>query len=318
LLNFYEFIKTNKVIVTEGAQLERVIRAQNVTLDPYIGHSGFIYHTPYRKTLEGIYRSYLDAGCKYHSPFIVLAPTWRASRDRLKSSHIPDKINLNQDNVSFLKKIVSSYGTYSKQVKTGGLMACSGDSYRPEEALTMDEAMDYHSWQAYELDNCDIDFIKVATLPAYTEAAGMASVLSQLTKPYILSFVVKKTGDILDGTPLDTVVNRIDSLVKKPPVCYMVNCVYPDHFSQAMDVLVKRDESAARRIFGLQANTSARSHDELDGMHETETEKPDEFALKMMNLYRRFNVKILGGCCGTDDTHIEKIAEHVSKLSSVY
>ncbi|AGX44182.1 homocysteine S-methyltransferase family protein [Clostridium saccharobutylicum] len=29
----------------------------------------------------------------------------------------------------------------------------------------------------------------------------------------------------------------------------------------------------------------------------------------MINLYNKFNLKVFGGCCGTDNTHIEEITK---------
>jgi methionine synthase I (cobalamin-dependent) len=34
----------------------------------------------------------------------------------------------------------------------------------------------------------------------------------------------------------------------------------------------------------------------------------------MMKLYRDFGLKIFGGCCGTDDTHMEEIAGRLKQV----
>ena len=57
-------------------------------------------------------------------------------------------------------------------------MACKGDAYRPEEALSKEEAALFHREQAEALAQSGVDFIKAATLPAFSEAYGIASATS--------------------------------------------------------------------------------------------------------------------------------------------
>jgi homocysteine S-methyltransferase len=42
-----------------------------------------------------------------------------------------------------------------------------------------------------------------------------------------------------------------------------------------------------------------------------DTDEPDAFAKAMTTLHTRFGIKILGGCCGTDERHIEAIAKQI-------
>ncbi len=62
------------------------------------------------------------------------------------------------------------------------------------------------------------------------------------------------------------------------------------------------------RLIGFQANTSARSPEELVLLEELETEEPTTFAASMLQIHQRFGIAILGGCCGTDTRHIESLA----------
>ena len=65
--------------------------------------------------------------------------------------------------MDFLKAIRASYADYAEQVFIGGLMACKGDAYLPEEALSKKEAELFHSTQAAQLAESGVDFIKAAT-----------------------------------------------------------------------------------------------------------------------------------------------------------
>jgi len=59
-----------------------------------------------------------------------------------------------------------------------------------------------HYWQAEKLADTGVDFLLAATLSAFSEATGLALALAATAKPYVLSFVVRPEGTMLEGTPL--------------------------------------------------------------------------------------------------------------------
>jgi S-methylmethionine-dependent homocysteine/selenocysteine methylase len=190
-------------------------------------------------------------------------------------------------------------------------MACRGDAYRPQEALSQTDAKSFHQYQAHALAQANVDFILAATLPAVSEALGLAEALSDCGVPYILSFVIRDDGAVLDGTPLHKAVERIDSSADPKPLCYSVNCVHPSVFKQGIGEEINRCESIKNRVLGFQANTSSKSPEELDGLDYLDTTAPAEFGESMLALHQNFGIQILGGCCGTDHRHIEEIAYQI-------
>jgi len=92
------------------------------------------------------------------------------------------------------------------------MMTCRGDAYRPEEALTESDAADFHKPQAAMLAESGVDYLMAATLPAVSEARGMAKTFSDLKIPYVISFVIRPDGTLLDGTPLHRAIDQIDSI----------------------------------------------------------------------------------------------------------
>ncbi len=63
------------------------------------------------------------------------------------------------------------------------------------------------------------------------------------------------------------------------------------------------------RLIGLQANGSSKSPEELVLLNELDSDDPNSWAKEMIELHFDSNLKILGGCCGTNHLHIQKIAE---------
>lgn len=306
-MNFTQTVQTQPFILVEGAVIERIRRDQAAMLDPYIANVGMVYTLQGRVALTRIYTQYLDIGNAHSLPMIVFAPTWRANPERLRRAGLMDVAAVNSDAVYFMQTIRAGYDGYASHIFIGGLMGCVGDAYAPAEALSVEEAAIFHAHQARAL--AGVDFLMGATLPALSEATGMAQAMAETGTPYILSFVLRSKGVLLDGTPLHEAVARIDATVSPRPFAYWANCVHPSIFASALEHELARDATLAERVIGLQANTSAKSPEELDGLDSLDTEKPETFAQAMTALRSRFGTKILGGCCGTDEHHIEAIAK---------
>jgi len=308
-MNFVETINNSPMILTEGAVIERLHRDPSLELDPHILNAGLIYDDLGRRALEKIYRQYIAVGLKFNLPILLSAPTWRANPDRIEASGFQLLETINADCVRFLQSIRETYDDDSKSIFISGLMTCRGDAYRAEEALAVQEAVDFHKSQAAMLAESKVDFIMAATLPAVSEARGIAAAIADLDIPYVISFVIRPVGTLLDGTPLHRAIDQIDSTIQNPPFFYSVNCVHPTVFAQGLGREIEISKSVQNRLLGLQANTSSRSPEELDGLEQLDGSDPDKFAEEILDLHHQFGIKVIGGCCGTDHRHIKAIAE---------
>jgi homocysteine S-methyltransferase len=306
-VGFIDTVQTAPLVLTEGALIERLRRDPTVALDPHVLHAGFLYEERGRETLRRLYRQYLDIGSAFDLPMIVCTPTWRANPVRLQRAGLAHR-DVNGDAVRFVAAIRDEYGAYAKRVFVGGLVGCAGDAYRPEEGLPTDQAAEFHDAQARALTAAGADFLLAAGLPNAAEAQGMATVMTACEVPYVLSFVLRRNGRILDGMPLQDAVAVIDAAVRPRPLCYMVNCVHPKVFEAALESAASRSRDVVTRVVGLQANASAKSPEELEGLSYVDADPPEVLSDAMLRVYRRFGTKILGGCCGTDHRHIEWIA----------
>ncbi|MCP4491331.1 MAG: homocysteine S-methyltransferase family protein [Gammaproteobacteria bacterium] len=310
--NFKEMVESSKVILTEGGMVERINRDPVVELDPYIAHSCLIYEKNSREVLTRIYKEYIDIAREHRLPMLTMAPTWRANPERIEKSAFSHYETINEDCVRFLEDIREGYDDFSQWIYIGGLMCCKGDAYNPAEALTVKEAALFHKKQADSLARCRVDFIKATTLPAVSEARGIAETLSKYKIPYILSFVIDADGAVLDSTPLHKAIDLIDSQVHPAPIFYMVNCVHPTLFLQGMNNQVKTSPNVKKRVLGLQANTSAKSPEELDNLSYLDTTDPGKFADLILSIQFRLGTKVLGGCCGSDNHHIMELAKKLA------
>ena len=258
-MRFQETMTREPLVFAEGAVIERLRRDPDVDLDPYVAHAGFVYQAQATDALRRVYQEYLDIGKRYDVPMVALAPTWRANPERLAQAGLGSVREVNRDCVRFLTGLVGELGGYAKQVLVGGLMGCRGDAYDPHEALSAEQAAAFHRPQAQALAEAGVDFIMASTLPALSEALGMAAAMAAATAafdvPCVLSFLVRPTGTLLDGTPLHQAISTIDTAVHPQPFAYMINCVHPTIFEQALaherqasDVVVERVVGHCRPI----------------------------------------------------------------------
>jgi homocysteine S-methyltransferase len=201
-----------------------------------------------------------------------------------------------------------SFGPEAQPILIAGNLGPIGDAYIPAEAPDTDAAEKLHQPQIAELADSGVDFLTAKTLPAVGEALGIARLMAETGLPYTLSFVARPDGSMLDGTPLEQAVGRIDADVSNPPDSYNLNCVHTSVFSAAMRAVKDRDAAAAARFEGLEANTSAKTPEELEGLEELDTEAPEDFGPGLWAVHQAFGTRYLGGCCGTSTEHIEAFA----------
>jgi homocysteine S-methyltransferase len=305
------FLDTFPVILGEGSMYERLRRGGGNSFDPDIAYAGMLYDETGRAVLAATHREYLDIGQEHGLPMVAGTPTWRAGAERIaKSAH--DGKPVNADACDFMKQLRDSFGPNAAPILIAGVTGPFGDGYLPDEAPDTETAVALHSPQIDALAEAGVDFFKAQTLPSFAEARGIARALETTGLPYVLSFVIRRDGCVLDGTPLDQAIDTIDAETHRPPASYAINCVHTSVFSAAYAAIHDRNATAAERILGIDANTSAKTPEELDGLVEIDTEAPDDFGRNVAALHERFGIAYLGGCCGSSTEHIRALAQQHS------
>ncbi|MFZ5986872.1 MAG: homocysteine S-methyltransferase family protein [Bacillota bacterium] len=305
-MDFETCFNTSSVILMEGALGERLKREYNIMFDDIVAMAGLIYNTDSRQAMLNIFREYVIIAEKYHLPFISTTPTRRANKVRVSQSYFDEKII--EDNVRFLQQIKNNAST---DMFVGGLMGCKGDAYKATEILSIEDAQEFHSWQANLFKDAGVDFLFAGIMPALSEAIGMAKAMENTGLPYIISFMIRSNGKLIDGNTIHNAILNIDNSTSRKPVCYMTNCVHPIVLKNALSYPFNETKLVKERFGGIQANTSPLSPEELDNCSDLKSSNSVDLANDMMKLYKYFTPKIFGGCCGTNYTHIEEIAKRI-------
>lgn len=303
-----EIIKGTKVLLMEGALGERLKREYNIQFDEWIAMASLVYSAKGKQALIELWNEYIDIAREYKLPFLATTPTRRANKERIELSQYDDHII--GDNVALLKEVKASAGI---EMYIGGLMGCKGDAYTGESRLSRVEAKEFHGWQIRRFKEAGVDFVLAGIMPVIEEAIGLSEAASEEDLPYIISFTIQRDGCLIDGTTIYEAIRKIDEQVKRKPMCYMTNCVHPSIVFEALSQPCNDHEIVRKRFLGIQANTSSLSYEELDGAKDLHTSNPEVFASEMGKLQKSKGLKIFGGCCGTDNKYMERVANLLTR-----
>lgn len=306
---FEKIYLESKVILTEGALVERLKVEFNLEMDKHVNHAGMIYTHPDK--LEFLYRQYADIAVKYNIPIMLMTPTRRVNVDSVRNSKYELK-SLLSDSCSFLKDIKKSYSKFTNKIFIGGLVGSKGDAFSSSESLNTEDAYRFHMNQIkiYEANN--VDFIFAGIMPEINEALGMAKAIAQTNIPYVISFTIRKDGCLIDGTPISKSIDIIDNQVCRQPLCYTTNCVHSTNVRLALENKLNRDRPQLMRFKGVQANASSLNPEELNNCGVLKVEDFSTNISEMINLYKQYGFKIFGGCCGTNEIFMNNLTESLA------
>jgi len=260
-----------------------------------------------RKALRDYYARYIDIARDTRSGFVLESPTWRCSRDwGAKLGHDADAIaSFNRKAIALMEELRREAGI-DEPIVISGNIGPRGDGYAPDTQMTAEEAEAYHRHQIETFAETRADMIGAVTMTHTGEAIGIVRAARAAGIPVAISFTVETDGRLPSGQPLGEAILETDAATGNASAYYMINCAHPDHFKH---VLADDGSGWTSRIRGIRANASRMSHAELDESETLDDGNPDELAVDYANLSAALpNLRVFGGCCGTDHRHVRAIA----------
>jgi S-methylmethionine-dependent homocysteine/selenocysteine methylase len=271
-----------------------------------------------RAGIEGLrsyYHSYIDIALHNRLGVVLDTPTWRASTGWGKQlGYTAQEIrSYNELSVSLLEELRDKYATAETPMIINGAVGPQDDGYNPAALLSIDEAVKYHSHQVEALAEAGADMLTAVTMTYVEEAIGITRAAQAAGIPVAVSFTVETDGRLPDSMSLEEAVSAVDAATGGAPEYFMINCAHPSHF----DHVLQGEASWTDRIFGIRANASCKSHAELDEAVELDEGNPVEFGQSYGALNRSLkNLRVVGGCCGTDHRHIGEVCRTVLNKKS--
>jgi S-methylmethionine-dependent homocysteine/selenocysteine methylase len=273
-----------------------------------------------RRAILDYFDRYLPMAVKHGVGFILESPTWRANPDwAAKAGYGRDRLaELNRAAIDLMREVRAKYESARTPIVISGNIGPRGDGYDPGALMTVEEATNYHAWQIGIFRQANVDFVSAFTMTNVNEATGVVRAALAADVPSVISFTVETDGRLPTGESLGEAIEKVDRATKNGPAYYMINCAHPTHFADVLDA----GASWIKRLRAVRANSSCKSHAELDNSPELDTGNPQELGAQYADLLRRFpHINVLGGCCGTDHRHIECIGDaccgHSHKLAAV-
>ncbi len=294
------------VFLTDGGLETTLVFHDGVDL-PSFASFPLITTEPGRLKLRNYFRPYLELAGLRNVGFILDTPTWRASPDWGSKLGFSMKalIDANRQSVEFLTRLRDEYEGQVSPLVINGVIGPRGDGYKIEARMSADEAQHYHSLQMAVFSESEADMVTAVTINYVDEALGIVRAAQARQMPVVVSFTVETDGKLPSGEGLREAIETVDRVTGNFPLYYMINCAHPEHFD---DVLTAG--AWLGRIRGLRANSSTKSHAELDAASELDPGDPEDLASRYGALRARLpNLVVLGGCCGTDHRHLTAISD---------
>lgn len=240
-----------------------------------------------------------DAG----TGLILESATWVANRDRGAAlGYSPAALAaLNTQAVGIMADARGIDATVVLSANIGP----RADAYAPTSQMTVAEAETYHAEQIAAFVGTEVDVVSGYTLTYAAEAAGMVRAAKRADLKVVIAFTVETDGRLPTGMTLADAIAEVDAQTDSYAAYFMINCAHPEHFAAILE-----DAPWMARVQGIVANASRCSHAELDEAEELDDGNPAELGAQLAAMRKRFpQIRVLGGCCGTDLRHMAEIAK---------
>jgi S-methylmethionine-dependent homocysteine/selenocysteine methylase len=274
---------------------------------PYFAAFHLLKDGPGKEALRKYFRSHASIARSHGAGFILESPTWRASSDwGAKLGYSPAAIaDVNRQSIDLMQELRAEFETPSSAMVISGCVGPRGDGYDPGQLMSEADAEAYHRQQISAFGETDTDLVTAITMTNTPEAIGLVRAARACGLPVVIAFTVETDGRLPTGQSLKEAIVSVDTATDSAPAYYMINCAHPTHFGA---VLATREPWIAR-LRGIRANASRRSHVELNEAPDLDDGDPVELGAQYAHLLRQHpQINVLGGCCGTDQRHIEQIA----------
>lgn len=258
------------------------------------------------KRIEDIHLKYLQAGAD-----IIKTNTFNANSLSLEKYDLQHKVReINSRAVEIAKKAINHFGEHRFIAGVIGPTALSASSIKGFPSIIQDELTEVFYEQALILAESKIDLFLVETVYDLKNAQAALKAIERVMEkhgkiPVMLSVTISQEGKLLSGESLSQL---IESIKPYSPFSVGLNCSYGS--SQMGKSLKELSEEAP---FWISVHPNAGLPDKK-GLY---PEDVLQFSQSMNTFIKEKWVNIVGGCCGTDETHIKALSTLAKRTKDV-
>ena len=302
----------NALFLTDGGIETALIFNEGIELPDFAAFD--LFRRPGGEAaLRRYYAAYVRIAAQFRAGMVLESATWRANADwGTRQGYTGAQLaEANRQAIRLLEEIRHEHRDLAMVIS--GCVGPRGDGYNPTHVMSADKAQAYHREQISVFSHTAADMVSAITMNYVEEAIGIAEAAKEAGMPVAVSFTVETDGRLPTGQALRDAIEQVDRATGSYPAYYMLNCAHPEHFEKVLE------QPWARRIRGLRANASRKSHAELNESTELDIGNPAELGVHYATLKRASlpNLNVVGGCCGTDHRHVQRIAAACAPLFRV-
>lgn len=295
-----------RIFLTDGGLETTLVFHEQMDL-PHFAAFDLLRTPEGRQTLIDYFERYIAIAKADDAGFILESPTWRASSDwGAKLGYSREALaEVNRQSIALLRRLETIHASPRTPMVVSGCVGPRGDGYDPGHLMSAAEAQDYHDDQISAFRDAGADMTTAITMTNVPETIGIARAARRRRLPVAVSFTLETDGRLPTGQSLGEAISMVDDATDGSVAYYMINCAHPTHFAETLATTARW----TKRIRGLRANASKRSHQELNDSPDLDSGDPQELAQAYHHLRMRLpHITVLGGCCGTDHSHISSIS----------
>ncbi len=246
--------------------------------------------------LRQVQRGYLEAGAQ-----VLYAPTFGANGIKLQQNHITGQTAEYNERLAALTR-----ETADGRALVAGDLAPTGLFVKPYGQTEFETLVEVYTEQAAALARAGIDLFVIETMMTLAEArAAVLAVRSVSDQPVIVSFTCDETGRSLSGTDMAAALTVMQRMGVS---AFGLNCS-----TGPEEMLRQLRRIAPYAAVPLLAKPNAGLPEVVDG--QTVYRCPADVFAGFVPELARAGVRLFGGCCGTDQTHVAALQRAVSGLA---
>ena len=303
-----------KVMVFDGA-MGTNLQKQNLTAEHFGGEktngcNDYLVIT-YPQAVEKVHRSFLAAGVD-----VIETCTFRSNRITLREYGLSDQVSkINRSAAALARNCADEFSTTTKKRFVAGSMGPTGklpSMNDPELSnVSFSDLEDVFAEQAAGLIEGGVDLLLIETsqdiLEVKAAIVGIRKAFEKTGKnlPIQVQVTLDTTGRMLLGTDISAVLAILQGMDVD---VIGLNCsTGPDFMREPIRYLGENSPLPVSCIpnAGLPLNVDGQAVYPLE---------PEPFAQTLFEFAQKFNVRVVGGCCGTTPEHLQAL---VGKVETV-
>jgi len=309
--NAYLDTLQSRVLIFDGA-MGTSLQTMNLTAKEfggkkYVGCNDYLVIS-FPEAVEKVHRSFLEAGAD-----VIETDTFRANRLTLKDYDLSEvTLELNQKAAQLARRIADEFSTTAKPRFVAGSIGPSGKLISTDDPqmsdITFEELADIFREQAVGLIQGGVDLLVIETSQDILEVKAVIDGIQRAFRetgeriPVQAQVTLDITGRMLLGTDISAALTILEGL---PIDLIGLNCsTGPEHMREPISFLGENSVLPVSCIpnAGLPLNMNGEAVYPLT---------PTEFADALTEFIEKYQISVVGGCCGTTPSHLKELVETV-------